>query len=278
MRILILTTLLLTASCGGGNDAVSFSPSEAESTPLGCEDFQAVMTPDGILFNNVWNKHAAKAGEWSQCLQARDVAGTRQFGWSWNWPAGERERTIYAYPQIKRGPSPWAPELNSDERFPAGIAALRALEVSYEVETSASGNYNLATSLWITREPVRGAAAKPTAIAAEVMIWTYATSGHFDPAGSRYGEVQTGDTGWEVWVKKDWWDISGMNDNRWTYIVFRSTQPLLKAEIDVLKLLQYAVDERLISSEFFIADVELGNEIMEGSGETWVKSFHIDMN
>lgn len=274
MRPLLYVTLLLLASCH--RDAGPALRTVSEPAVRGCEDYQAVMTRDGILYNNVWNKYAAGDREWSQCLLTREVDGVTQYGWRWRWPV--EERAVYGYPQIKRGKSPWDPATSMDERFPARIASVRSLNVAYDVETSGDGDYNLSTSLWLTREPVRGDQPNRDAIVAEVMIWTYATPGFFQPAGRKRGEVHAGDTRWEVWADENWGDVSGINDNHWVYLSYHAVQPGLKAEFDVRQLLQYAVDEGLISSEYYIADVMLGNEVMGGTGETWVKSFSVDMN
>lgn len=274
MRTLLYATLLLLTACQ--RDAGSALWTAPGSTVMGCEDYQAVMTPDGILYNNVWNKYAAKDRAWSQCLLMRNIDGAPQYGWSWNWPV--ETRAVYGYPQIKRGKSPWDPKTSMDERFPARISSVHSLEVAYDVETSGDGDHNLSTSLWLTREPVRGDQPNRDAIVAEVMIWTYATPGFFPPAGKKHGEVQTGDTSWEVWVDENWGDTSGINDNHWVYLAYHAVRPSLKAKFDARKLLQYAVDEGLISPEFYIADAMLGNEVMGGSGETWVKSFSVDMN
>lgn len=274
MRMLTVTVLLILASCRSHVDS---APAEKlESTLLGCEDYQAVMTPDGILYNNVWNKHAAKEGEGTQCLHGKQVEGAMLYGWSWRWPTDKC--VVYGYPQIKLGKSPWDPASSMDERFPIRISSVRRLEVSYDVETTGDGDYNLATSLWLTREPVLGNTPQPDAIVAEVMIWTYASPGFFQPGGSKHGELQAGNTTWEVWVDGNWGDTSGIHANKWIYLAYHSRQPSLKAAFDVMGLLQYAVDAGLISSDFYIADVMTGNEVMGGSGATWVKSFGMDMN
>ncbi|WP_353413911.1 hypothetical protein [Arenicella sp. 4NH20-0111] len=43
-----------------------------------------------------------------------------------------------------------------------------------------------------------------------------------------------------------------------------------------LKLLERAIDSDFISDDIYIADIELGNEIMSGSGNAWVKKFTVD--
>ena len=39
-----------------------------------------------------------------------------------------------------------------------------------------------------------------------------------------------------------------------------------------------AVSRGLVNSNNYIANVELGNEIMSGSGVTWINKFSVDLN
>lgn len=268
-RMRILAIIFLAAACSSAPDDSWIKPES--STTLGCEDYLAIPTQQGILYNNVWNKHAAKVGEWSQCLEKRTHNGIEQLGWSWRWPMGKR--VIYAYPQIKLGASPWAPEPRMDERFPAQIALLQTFELSYDVESSTNGEHNLAASMWLTKEPVTSSTPNPAAITTEIMIWTFSTKGHFNPAGKKIQEIPIDGITWELWVEQNWKD--DVNDNRWTYVTFRSTKHFSAGRVDILKLLQHAIEKGLITPDLYVTDIELGNEIMGGSGITWIRSFDV---
>jgi hypothetical protein len=247
-----------------------------ESVTLGCEDYQSISVDSGTLYNNVWNKHADTSGKGLQCLESKTVEGEIWYGWSWSWPEGKR--VIYGYPQIKRGISPWAPQTGSGEGFPAKIADLKHLRLEFETETVTNGKHNLAASMWLTSEPMSGDTSNPSIITTEVMVWTYSTKGHFNPAGKKLAEVTIGGQDWEVWVDKSWKDVSGKNENRWSYVTFRALKHSLAGDIDLLKLLGYAVDQQWIRDDMYVSDLELGNEIMSGSGITWVKSFKVSLD
>jgi hypothetical protein len=243
------------------------------SIPVTCDDYGTIQTKQGILTNNVWNKKAAGHKKWSQCIVKKMEGDSIVYGWSWSWPKGKR--VIYGYPQIKVGASPWAPEPKFDDRFPMDLSQLEQLDVSIDVETSSNGNYNLATSMWLIREPNPSSQPNQSIIAAEVMFWTYATEGQFNPAGRKYGEVTVAGESWEIWYEKNWSDASGVNKNRWVYISFKAKNQAFKTTIHALELLRYAIQEELISDSLWIADIELGNEVMAGEGTTWVKDFHV---
>lgn len=248
---------------------------KTNSITISCEEYFSQKSKSGILNNNVWNKHAAEEDEWTQCIEKREVNDTTQYGWSWTWPRGRR--VIYSYPQIKIGSSPWAPEPKFDSRFPLKISLLKAFDISYDVEITTNGEHNLAITMWLTNRPYSGDKLDPLVIAAEFMIWTHTTEDHFNPAGKKHGEVTIGNTLWEVWFSKNWSDPSGVNDNKWNNVTFKSEQSFLKADIDALEMLKYAINEKLITADLFIADVELGNEVMSGSGMTWIKEFNVQI-
>jgi hypothetical protein len=103
VRHLLLATLLILAGCDT-REPVASAWQKPASVTLGCEDYQQIALASGILYNNVWNKHADTTGTGTQCLESREVDGVMEYGWSWNWPRGKR--VIYGYPQIKTGSSP----------------------------------------------------------------------------------------------------------------------------------------------------------------------------
>lgn len=244
-----------------------------ESTTISCAEYYNVETKDGIFTNNVWNKHAAKQDPWSQCLEKRTIGGSTQYGWSWSWPRGRR--VVYSQPQIKVGSSPWAPEPKFDSSFPLKISDLTKLSISHDIEVHSNGQHNTATTMWLTTEPYKGNKPKLSIIAVELMVWTYSTANHFNPAGRKRGELRVGDMTWEVWYQKDWEDKSMVNNNNWISVSFKAGTSSMKAEIPALTLLNYAIQQKLIPEGLFVADVELGNEIMSGDGIAWVKTFRV---
>ncbi|SMF24204.1 Glycosyl hydrolase family 12 [Alteromonadaceae bacterium Bs31] len=272
MRIIVLISIIILLSCKGKPEN-NMHWEKPESITIDCSDYFNLKTSQGVLNNNVWNKNAANSKPWSQCLEKRVVEGENQFGWSWSWPTGRR--VIYAYPQIKIGASPWAPEPKMDTAFPLKISELKKIDISHELEISTNGDHNIATTMWLVNEAYKGDKANTAIIAAELMIWTYSTAAHFDPAGQNIGELTVGDTQWQVWYQNDWQDQSGANSNQWAIVSFRNKKPSMSARIPAMGLLQYALRKGLISKDLYIADVELGNEIMSGSGISWVKEFKV---
>lgn len=263
-----LTSLSLLVSC------TNETWTKPETHTLGCTDYLTVTSPFGTLYNNVWNKKAAKSKSWSQCLEKK-IGHDNIYGWSWQWPI--TNNLVYAYPQIKVGNSPWDPQDNADSRFPLKISELKKLNVSHDVHVKTNGQHNLATSMWLVDAAKQGKDLSKQDIVAELMIWTYTTPEHFNPAGKLVDTVKTNSHTWELWVDKNWGDISGENDNKWTYVTFRAKNSNLKSEFDALKLLNKAIDKGLFKPTWYIADIELGTEIMSGSGLVWINSFNVQL-
>src|ERR1700744_1778283 len=96
--------------------------------------------------NNQWG-WAKEHSRYEQCLLEREVSGQTERGWTWAWPG--QDSSVFAYPEIIYGWKPWAGGKTSDPRFPPKGSAMQQLAIDYEVETNATGNYNLAPEVWL---------------------------------------------------------------------------------------------------------------------------------
>lgn len=269
---------LVLAACGLGSGAAE-TAAPPDVLTLECADYASVSTPLGRLSNNVWNKQAAGARPWRQCLQRRTGAdGEPQYGWLWQWPSGGLPTTVRAYPEIVVGTMPWTGGPGNDSRLPRRLADTRRLIVDYDVDTEATGRRNLAASIWLTRTPAVAVPAGLSAIATEIMVWTDAVPASFVPAGSKRAEVVIDGAAWEVWAAENWGDSAGVHANRWTYVTYRAKAFRRAARYDAMKLIDDAVRRGFVSPDLYIADVELGNEIVSGSGRTWLKRFAVTID
>ncbi len=270
--LIILASCLFFSAC---NEKVTDESvwKKPDTKTINCGDFTSEETPDGTLYNNVWNKHAAQGFQWRQCLEKSLTADL--FGWSWEWPTDSN--AIFAYPQVKVGISPWDPRSPANSGFPLNGTDVRSLIIEHELEVQGNSEHNVATSIWLTNTHEIGNKPNPSIIIAELMIWNFATPNHMNPGGTHIGNVEVENQSWEVWVDKNWGDVSGENSNKWVYITFRATTNNLKAKFDVIKFTNYAVEQKILPKDFYIADIELGTEIKSGSGLVWVKQFDVSV-
>jgi hypothetical protein len=248
---------------------------------ISCDDYATQITPNGVLYNNVWNKQAAadqSNGQATdqqfkhQCIVKRTVNQLSQFGWSWNWPTAPR--AVFGQPQIKIGASPWDPEPKFGHHLPMKISQLSLLNLAYELEVVSNGNFNIVTTMWLTSN------GNPTreSITAELMIWTNYSEGQFKPAGKKQETIQLNGVEWELWTELEWSDVSGANDGKWRHVAFKLVEPKLAVNFDAKALVDYAVKRNFIDSQWYIADLELGTEVMGGQGLAWIKHFNVKID
>jgi hypothetical protein len=64
---------------------------------------------------------------------------------------------------------------------------------------------------------------------------------------------------------------------RWSYLTFVKIKKKRKGSLALEKFIAYLINNNYITPDEYLASVELGNEIVEGKGETVVKSFEINV-
>jgi hypothetical protein len=104
------------------------------------------------------------------------------------------------------------------------------------------------------------------------MVWTDGFA--FDPFGSRVGHAFIDGLDFEVWFARDLGDSSA-DGPRWNYVAYRSTATHLTASLDLKAFLRHAIEQGYVSPDHYVSDVEVGNEIMSGSGETWIRALSL---
>jgi len=221
--------------------------------------------------NNLWGSDKAK-GKFEQCLLTRNVNGRSQLGWSWNWPGFDP--TVFAYPEIIFGWKPWSGGKPTDARFPLRVSDVRHLTLSYEVETQATGSFNLAPEIWLTSSGAWSERVNSQLITTEVMFWMdYAEGAR--PAGKVVQTPTLDGVTYELW-KED--NIGAQaNGKGWALLSFKSPTIQHKATISIHSLLKHLVESKLVNASDYVASVEFGNEVMGGSGTTWVEHFEVDL-
>jgi hypothetical protein len=242
----------------------------AAGATANCADWAAHMDGPYRYENDVWG-HSKAQGGFEQCLLQRTVQGRQEHGWSWNWPG--YEPSVFAYPEIVFGWRPWSGGKPTDPRFPLKLASIEQLSLHYHVETEATGTYNLAPEIWLTNSGRWSSNPNPSLITAEIMFWMdYA--GRAQPAGRLVDRPTIGNISYELWQADNFGNTGG--GGSWTHLALRSTKILRQGSIDMLAVLRHLADRGLVRTEHYVASVEFDNEVMGGSGTTWVKRFEIE--
>jgi hypothetical protein len=227
----------------------------------------AVLPLDGgyRVTNNVWNKERAR-GPYRQAIFTKKAGDATVFGWEWQWPASDG---VVAYPEVMYGVSPWgsAPG-DSAAGLPLrpGSGGIRA---DYSISLEAKGIYNMAFEFWT----VSALPAAPAGITHEVMIWI--ANQDMTPAGTWADTFTSGGVTFDMFVRPRHGDASRKNPQQWTYIAFLARTPVLTGPLDISAFVSFLQEKNLLSPDVSITGLELGNEIVTGSGRTEVRDYRV---
>jgi len=234
---------------------------KAESLTL-CNDWDELKINEYILSNNVWNKK--EITNYKQCIfKAND---TLPFGWTWDWPDGINY-DVKSYPEIIYG---WKPfHESSSNTLPKQISNINYLTVSYNISISADGRYNTAFDLWIINSPVSHQDNRTK----EIMIWIDKKGIEFND--SFVEKISIDGENYDFYFRKansNYWNMN------WDYIAFVKEYPKLDGTLDIYKFLNYLSNKNYILPNEYLACVEIGNEIVDGKGETKINNYSIQVN
>lgn len=228
----------------------------------GCKDWCEYRIDEYAISNNVWGKDKIEgySAPYAQCIYSAGVKGPDQAGWDWIWPAWS-ERKVMAYPAIAYGWKPWSQE-STTANLPKQVGAINELIVSYQLEFHATGIYNLAFDLWLTRSSI----PSPEEITREIMIWIDQEG--IQPAGTLVENVVIDGKDYAFYKKKF---------DEWDYLAFINTSYARSGKINVKRFLEYLLRNAHITREEFLASIEFGNEISAGKGRLELQKYLISV-
>jgi hypothetical protein len=220
--------------------------------------------------NNQWGSGKERE-KFEQCLLERTAAGRTERGWTWNWPG--TNSSVFAYPEIIFGWKPWTGGRSTDHRFPLRLSEMQHLVIEYDVETTATGSYNLAPEVWLVSGRSGAGVPNPSSISAEIMFWVEA-AGVAQPGGAVVDRPQVGGINYELWQL----DNAGDNGTGgWRLLSFKWPATERAGTVPVDELMRYLMKKGLVNPAHYIAGVEFGNEISGGTGTTWVKKLAVEV-
>jgi Glycosyl hydrolase family 12 len=217
------------------------------------------------VYNNVWNKEAAH-GPHQQSIFSRSAAERPAFGWQWRWPSSDG---VVAYPEVIYGDTPWdLKPHHGAPLLPVRLGSRRVI-VDYEASFEAGGICNMAFEFWT----VSSLPASPSAITHEVMIWI--DNKDMTPAGTWTDVFTLGGTTYDMFVHEGHGDASGKNPQKWTYVAFLARKPVLEGPLDISAFAAFLQSRGLLGGNLSMTSLELGNEIVTGSGRTEVRRYKV---
>ena len=268
---LLSSVVFLLAGCEQAKEPLPSSFAAADVDTY-CRDWAKLRNAGFVYENNVWNQGAIKKANRAQCLLKRVVDDEVQYGWRWQWPRGSGN--VKAYPEVIYGHKPWFTS-STTANLPRRISTIDELSVAYDIEMQARGRYNLAFDVWVTDSE----RPTPSDITHEIMIWVGERTRAWEPSpGYLAKRVAIGGATYDLTIRPhaEWLNEHGAPDV--AYIAFNSRTAQVSGRIDVKKFLDYLTDHDHLPADGYVASVELGNEIMNGTGELWLKSYEIRIN
>lgn len=257
---ILCIAISLIDGCAAKEDKIVGIPVKNTSSSIvqQCGDFARIPVRDYLLDNNVWGK--SDASDYQLCVWADTVISPLKAGWSWSWQSSNGK--VRAYPEIHYGWD-WEKKFTT-HKLPIKVNKIKEVQVTYDVTTSAEGLFNLAFDLWLTK------ASFPTRnnLSREVMIWVDGTKKN--PGATLVGRFSIDDGEYDLFIEHDW--------NSWTYFAFVRVVPKLKGTLSIHKFLHFLKNAGYISPNEFLVEIEIGNEIWTGKGETVVNSYSIHVN
>ncbi len=272
---LLMSLVSIVLACAGCDNRMGTpdSAASAREKQLSCADFDRIHAPIGRLTNNVWNKQAIGDAPYEQCLLERRSRQGTQYGWSWRWPADND--VGLAFPAVVFGWKPWDGGRSNKADLPASIERLRALRLTYDAEIQAQGRQVFSIAMWLTRSGATSQEADSSDVAADVNIWL--DGAEFDPSGQRLAETVIDASAYEIWHAENVGDASGASAAQWTHIVYRSQDPQRRGSLDLKQFLDDAAARGLLAGSEYVSSIEIGNEVMSGSGKTWINELALEI-
>lgn len=248
----------LASACAGNG-----TPPDAATLPLDCRADARIEAGAYRVENNTWGRGTLTG--WTQCAaiaeRGDDGVAAR---WTWSWP-GDGDH-VKSYPEVVYGHKPgYAP---TRTRLPRRLDDIRVLRAEFDVASTRQGGGNLAFDLWLTDTAQPQAFAAPP-ITHEVMVWLDAWGG-MGPGGRVLGRFVIGGAPYRV-------HVADKVQAGWRYVALVRSTPMLSGTVDLQAVLAWLKTQGLVSGREHLASIELGNEILVGSGETRMNRFRIDL-
>lgn len=234
---------------------LSLSCIYSQDTTYTCNGWAQNEVGDYLLENNIWGQGAIT--DFSQCIY---TTNNSRYGWTWNWP--NQGTNVKAYPEVIFGKKPWS-QTSTHQSLPQKVSNIETFIVDFDVDISASGSYNLAFEFWVTSDSL----SNEEEITTEVMIWT--AGDLLQPAGSMIAGVEFNGIGYSLYKS---------NFDNWVYYAFLSDQEQLNGTLYIHDFIQYMIDNNYLYVNDFIANIEMGNEVVNGVGRTDVNQFFVSVN
>jgi hypothetical protein len=260
----MVVVILLLTSCAESNKNSAHNGVD----PI-CDDWATITLGEYEISNNPWGK--GDISDYTQCIfteKSGITGGQVSMGWYWQWPWVADG--VKAYPEVLYGHKPWN-NFSTTDHLPQMIDQINHLSVTFDVNTESSGAVNLLLESWITT----GAEITPESRYGELAIQLYQKNWP-GQEGDYVKPVVIDGFPFDFYIAKT---AQAPGDSGiWIYFGFvHKGPPIDKGKVDIMDFVNFLMSEGYVDRSYYIATVELGNEIDHGKGETVIKQFDVDV-
>ncbi len=218
-----------------------------------------------FLENNDWGA-AGRKHEQSVYLHPDGV----RCGFSWGYEDFLPDGGVLGFPEVIYGWKPWS-QFNPEALLPKAAGEIGSLNVALDVDYEATGDLALVIDSWLTESSIPSAKT----VVAEVM-WRLTSHAGLKPIGSCI--VASADVGdgrrFDLYRAMPGQLFTNVN---WPVYTFDLLESHVIGRIDLAPYMKYLRDAGHISGENFVASVEMGMEVLRGSGAAVVNKFTVEV-
>jgi len=255
--ICTLFACITTSSCANSNDETK--------TKYNCAPWATIISTETQLTNNTWGVKETESGE--QCIAKYDD----KYAWNWSW--NNTSHHIITFPSITYGFKPWDNK-STNNALPKLISDISSIPVSFHFNQKATGAQNLLLEAWLvdSNKPI----TKDT-IKREVGIHFF-QNGWTGQAGKFISSVNISGVNYDVYFSNPWKTERG--HFHWQYISFvqKDFFPNPSTVSIDFKLFLNAIETLGLTTNYLtLASLELGTEVVRGTGNVEISEFDISI-
>ena len=220
------------------------------------------------VVNNAWNSDSLTYGQdytMSSAFDDLDVSEGTTFNWSYGAAVSTDNRSVLAYPELIFGPSPMSGGAKTTDVagvFPLQVSSINALNAHFDVSMSGdTGGFNISYDIWLTNTPN----GDRSTVTNEIMVWVH--SGDVPAFGKLVGTYSDGYFSGSIYY-----------DAAKNYTAIIADKDILVGTIDIANMLATLVDMGIVSESEYLASVELGSEVIYGTGSLTVNNLDLSVD
>lgn len=251
-------------------------------TTVNYEDWGTITDNGYVINSNPWNEKKAPDPH-AQGIFTGVSNGVSFFGWQWNWN-NSNDYTILAYPEVFCGNSPFGSmgTIGHTPGYPYAIGG-HSFHSTFDISIATSpvkGEecWDLAYDIWILSSSCDTANYGRSDIKCEIMVWLDSEGALLSRWLGNPADTITGNgSKFDYYYYENQADGNGPGGTH-PYAAFSSEKPIHSSSgFDFAPFLSYLEAKGVLTANDYVATIELGTEVVIGSGQTIVRNYSVSV-